>query len=94
MNRKRVILLAVLLALMLSTAAVAVGEGEALLLRWNSGLGGGSGGGNSTSASFRLTGSSMGAISVSSDSASFDMCVGFLCAGNLQRIFLPFVVYN
>ena len=88
MNRKKVILLTLILVAVLLTTAVAGAAAEALNAGWNSGLGGGSGGGISNSASYHLTGSSMGAISVGS-SANYKMCVGFLCAPDLRLLFLP-----
>ena len=92
MNRKKVILLALILLLVLASGAVAVvAEGEALSVSWNSGLGGGSGGGVSNSAGFHLTGSTMGAISNPSNSASFKLCAGFLCL-EARAVYLPIVV--
>ena len=92
MNRKSVIVLTLVLVLVLAIGAVATAEGEAFSVRWNSGLGGGSGGGVSNSAGFHLIGSSMGANLISSTSTSFKMCAGFLCAGDLFRLYLPLVV--
>ena len=53
--------------------------------------GGGSGGGVSTSASYRLEGSLGGAIQVSSSSASYSACSGFICSGIefIRNLFLP-----
>jgi hypothetical protein len=91
MNRKKVILLTLVLVLVIAIGAVASAGGEALNVRWNSGLGGGSGGGVSNSAGFHLIGSEMGAISVSSTSASYQMCAGFLCL-DVRAVYLPLVV--
>jgi uncharacterized membrane protein len=91
MNRKKVILLTLILVAVVLTAAVAGAATETFHVRWNGGLGGGSGGGISNSASFRLVGSEMGAISVGSTSASYNMCVGFLCGGNVWSLLLPII---
>ena len=90
MNRKKAILLTLILVAVLLTTAVAGAAAEALHVGWNSGLGGGSGGGTSNSASYHLVGSSMGAISVGS-SANYKICVGFLCAPNAPLLFMPLV---
>lgn len=55
--------------------------------------GGGSGGGLSSSASYRLEGSVGGAIQVSSSSASYSGCSGFICSGIefIRNLFLPLI---
>ena len=89
MKRRTQIIVAVCLALMMLSAGVV--WAVAPLLISTSVQGAGSGGAVGTSASYRLETSMGGSVLVSSSSAAYELCSGFLCAPPGFSVSLPFI---
>ena len=95
MNKREVITLVIILCgllLVTSIGAVMAMESANFTINWDVI---GSGGKLSTSASFALDGTIGQSASGSSSGASYNLCSGYWCAGEIEvHIYLPLVMQN